>query len=138
KGGAQVARRQLGMLLRSDLSLWVKAEILGHLTIGAVYPLTVAWCATGLPFLYFAHLRPDSLSVRLMSVAAVVTAFVIPALTFSIAQRIRPAADAGSLGRTILRMPMLILFFFAMSFMYAAAYFEGLTARAAGEFVRTP
>ncbi len=138
KGGAQVARRQLGMLLRSRLSLWVKAEILGHLTIGAVYPLTVAWYVTGLPFLYFAHLRPESLFVMLMSVAAVATALLIPALTFGIAQLIRPAATSRSLLGTLVRMPVLILFFLAMSFMYAAAYFEGLTARAAGEFVRTP
>jgi hypothetical protein len=74
----------------------------------------------------------------LLSVAAVATALVIPALTFGFAQLIRPAVGAGSLARTVVRMPALILFFLAMSFMYAAAYFEGLLARKPGEFVRTP
>lgn len=135
KGGIQVARKQLGEILRSDLPRRVKHESIAHLGIGFVHPLLVTFSVLFVPYLYFVSGHPtgfwhfiNPLSV-VLSAGATVT-FYITGQYF-----LRKQWSEGFL--LLFCAPLLLAFGLAMSVTCCVAVVEGLLTTG-GEFVRTP
>jgi cellulose synthase/poly-beta-1,6-N-acetylglucosamine synthase-like glycosyltransferase len=135
KGGIQVARKQLGEILGSDLPGAVKREAIAHLGIGFVHPLLVTFSILFVPYLYLVDAHPtgawyfiNPLSVLLAGGTTVM--FYITGQYF-----LRREWKEGFV--MLFSSPLLLAFGLAMSVTCAVAAFEGLVS-AGGEFVRTP
>lgn len=137
KGGMQVARRLLGIVLRSDEPRRVKAEALRHLTIGAINPIMIGYCLTQLSYLAAVDLHHLSILDTVSGLIVIVCIFV-PISSFWLAEKLRVGASPRDAALTIWRAPLLMLFSVGMSISYAVAFVEGLFARRPGEFIRTP
>ncbi len=136
KGGVQVARKQLGDILRSDLPGRVKREAFSHLTIGFVHPLLVTFSILFVPYLYFMNQGPvggiwivlNPLSVVLTGGATVI--FYVTGQYFRQRQW-----KEGFLWLAV--APLVLAFGLAMSVTCCVAVIEGMLTKG-GEFVRTP
>ena len=136
KGGIQVARKQLGEILASDLPSRVKREAFFHLTTGFVHPLLVTFAILFVPYLYFANqvqLTGIWLVLNPLSVVLVGGTTVILYIT-SQYFRDRQWID-GFLW--LVSSPILLAFGLAMSVTCCVAVIEGMFT-IGGEFVRTP
>jgi cellulose synthase/poly-beta-1,6-N-acetylglucosamine synthase-like glycosyltransferase len=138
KGGIQVARKQLGAILRSDLPARVKREAFCHLTTGFVHPLLVTFAILFVPYLYFAGLSPVELRgvwlwLNPLSVVLTGGTTVILYIT-SQYFRAREWLD-GLLWLAV--APFVLAFGLAMSVTCCVAVIEGALT-VGGEFVRTP
>jgi len=136
KGGVQVARKQLGAILRSDLPTRVKAEAFSHLTIGFVHPLLVTFAVLFVPYLYFMGKAPMHwvwLGLNPLSVVLTGGSTVVLYVT---SQYFRQRQWREGL-LLLVSAPLLLAFGLAMSVTCCVAVFEGLLT-SGGEFVRTP
>lgn len=136
KGGIQVARKQLGLILCSGLPARVKREAAWHLMVGCVHPLLVVFSLLFVPYLvvlgpaqqgwFWALLNP--VNMLLLGGGSVV--FYVTGQYF----RQREWRE-GLLW--LVFAPFVMTFGLAMSVTCTAAVIEGLLTRG-GEFVRTP
>jgi cellulose synthase/poly-beta-1,6-N-acetylglucosamine synthase-like glycosyltransferase len=136
KGGIQVARKQLGLVLSSDQPARVKREASWHLLVGCVHPLLVAFSLLLVPYLvvvgpaqqgwFWMVLNP--LNLLLLGGGSV--AFYVTGQYF----RAREWRE-GLLWLAL--APFVMSFGLAMSVTCSIAVLEGLLTRG-GEFVRTP
>lgn len=136
KGGVQVARKQLGAVLRSNLPGRVKAEAFSHLTIGFVHPLLVTFAVLFVPYLYFMGQAPMHwiwLGLNPLSVVLTGGSTVVLYVT---SQYFRQRQWREGL-LLLVSAPLLLAFGLAMSVTCCVAVFEGLLT-SGGEFVRTP
>lgn len=136
KGGVQVARKQLGAILKSDLPGRVKAEAFSHLTIGFVHPLLVTFAVLFVPYLYLMGQAPMHwvwLGLNPLSVVLTGGSTVVLYVT---SQYFRQRQWREGL-LLLVTSPLLLAFGFAMSVTCCVAVFEGLVTHG-GEFVRTP
>ena len=136
KGGIQVARKQLGAILHSDLPGRVKREAFSHLTIGFVHPLLVTFSLLFVPYLYFANREAlGGIWIVLNPLSVLITggttvAFYITGQYFRQRQW-----HEGLLW--LVSAPLLLAFGLEMSVTCCVAVLEGLFTLG-GEFVRTP
>lgn len=136
KGGVQVARKQLGLILGSGLPARVKREAAWHLLVGCVHPLLVAFSLLFVPYLvvhgtaqrgwFWALLNP----VNILLLGGGSVAFYVTGQYFR-----RREWREGLLW--LVSAPLVMTFGLAMSVSCTAAVIEGLLTRG-GEFVRTP
>lgn len=135
KGGMQVARKQLGTILRSAQPRRIKREAAWHLLVGLVHPLLVTFSLLFVPYLLLAGACPGTFWLWFNPVMVLVAgggtvAFYITGQFFR-----RREWLAGL--RWLMLAPLVLAFGLAMSVTCTVAVYEGLTRRG-GEFVRTP
>lgn len=135
KGGMQVARKQLGVILRSKQRRRIKAEATWHLSVGLVHPLLVMFSLLFVPYLLLAGAQPRGVWLWFNPAMVLVTgggtvAFYITGQFF----RRREWREGLA---WLVMAPLVLAFGLAMSVTCTVAAFEGLTSRG-GEFVRTP
>lgn len=136
KGGVQVARKQLGEIMRSDLPGRVKREAFSHLTIGFVHPLLVTFSVLFVPYLYLMGHAPMTRIWLLINPLSVVLTGGSTVVLYVTGQYFRQRQwREGVL--LLVTAPVLLAFGLAMSVTCCVAVFEGLLTRG-GEFVRTP
>lgn len=136
KGGIQVARKQLRVILSSDQPARVKREAAWHLLVGCVHPLLVAFSFLFVPYLVVCGpvqhgwfwMLFNPVNVLLLGGGSV--AFYVTGQYF----RQREWRE-GLLW--LVFAPFVMTFGLAMSVTCAVAVVEGLLTRG-GEFVRTP
>lgn len=136
KGGIQVARKQLGVILCSDQPARVKREAMWHLLVGCVHPLLVAFSLLFVPYLvvvgpvqhgwFWMLFNP----VNMLLLGGGSVAFYVTGQYF----RQREWRE-GLLW--LVFAPFVMTFGLAMSVTCAVAVVEGLLTKG-GEFVRTP
>jgi cellulose synthase/poly-beta-1,6-N-acetylglucosamine synthase-like glycosyltransferase len=136
KGGIQVARKQLAVVLAGDLPARVKREAAWHLLVGLVHPLLVAFSVLFVPYLvvvgpvqagwFWMVFNP----VNMLLLGGGSVAFYVTGQYF----RQREWRE-GLLWLVL--SPFVMTFGLAMSVTCAVAVVEGLLTRG-GEFVRTP
>ena len=132
KGTVQTARKLLGRVLRSDVSLAQKVEAVFHMTPHFAYPLLVMLSILVLPALV---LMPAT-SVRMM---VLVDLPLCMATTGSLAAFYMLAESSQGRSRrgALLKLPMLIAIGTGLAPHLSSAVWDGLRSMA-GEFVRTP
>jgi cellulose synthase/poly-beta-1,6-N-acetylglucosamine synthase-like glycosyltransferase len=136
KGGMQVARKQLGIILASDQPARVKREAAWHLLVGCVHPLLVCFSLLFVPYLVVVGSAREGwfwmlfnpLNMLLLGGGSV--AFYVTGQYF----RQREWRE-GLLW--LVFAPFVMTFGLAMSVTCTVAVVEGLLTRG-GEFVRTP
>lgn len=136
KGGVQVARKQLGEILRSDLPGRVKREAFSHLTIGFVHPLLVTFAVLFVPSLYLMGQAPTHWVWLLLNPLSVVLTGGSTVVLYVTGQYFRQRQWSEGL-LLLVAAPVLLAFGLAMSVTCCVAVFEGLLT-SGGEFVRTP
>jgi cellulose synthase/poly-beta-1,6-N-acetylglucosamine synthase-like glycosyltransferase len=136
KGGVQVARKQLGHVLRSDLPGRVKREAFSHLTIGFVHPLLVTFAALFVPYLYLMGQAPMDWYWLLINPLSVVLTGGSTVVLYITGQYFRQRQWREGL-LLLVAAPLLLAFGLAMSVTCCVAVIEGLLSDG-GEFVRTP
>ncbi len=136
KGGIQVARKQLGVILSSDQPARVKREASWHLLVGFVHPLLVVFSFLFVPYLAVVGPTPQGgfwmffNPVNMLLLGGGSVAFYVTGQYF----RQREWRE-GLLW--LVFAPIVMTFGLAMSVTCAGAVIEGLLTRG-GEFVRTP
>ncbi len=132
KGASQTARKLLGRLWRSQLSLPDKIEATFHLTAGIAYPVMAGISLLVVPTMVLRHGGDHGFATGI-DVGVLLLATGSVALFF--------AAGQAALGRSALaalvRLPALMALGIGMSLNNTRAVLEGLCGRR-GEFVRTP
>lgn len=136
KGGIQVARKQLGVILASAQPARVKREASWHLLVGFVHPLLVAFSLLFVPYLvvvgpvqqgwFWMIFNP----VNILLLGGGSVAFYVTGQYFR-----RREWNEGLIW--LVFAPVVMTFGLAMSVTCAVAVAEGLLTRG-GEFVRTP
>ena len=136
KGGIQVARKQLGEILSSDLPARVKREAFWHLTTGFVHPLLITFAILFVPYLYFAgHVELGGIWLFLNPISVLLTGGTTVILYIT-SQYFRQRQWRDGL-LWLISSPFLLAFGLAMSVTCCVAVIEGLLT-IGGEFVRTP
>lgn len=136
KGGVQVARKQLGEVLRSNLPTRVKVEAFSHLTIGFVHPLLVTFAVLFVPYLYLMGEAPQHWIWLLLNPLSVVLTGGSTVVLYVTGQYFRQRQwEEGVL--LLIAAPILLAFGLAMSVTCCVAVIEGMLTHG-GEFVRTP
>lgn len=136
KGGIQVARKQLGVVLSSGHPARVKREAAWHLLVGCVHPLLVLFSLLFVPYLVVVGPSQEGWfwmvfnPVTMLLLGGGSVAFYVTSQYF----RAREWRE-GLLW--LVFAPFVMTFGLAMSVTCAAAVAEGLLTRG-GEFVRTP
>ncbi len=132
KGTVQTARKLLGRVLRSDITLSQKIEAVFHMTPHFAYPLLVMLSVLVLPAL----LLMPATSVRMM---VLVDLPLCMATTGSLAAFYMLAESAQGRSRrgALVKLPMLIAIGTGLAPHLSSAVWAGLRSMA-GEFVRTP
>lgn len=136
KGGMQVARKQLGVILSADQPARIKREAAWHLLVGCVHPLLVCFSLLFVPYLVVVGpvqqgwfwMLFNPVNVLLLGGGSV--AFYVTGQYF----RQREWRE-GLLW--LVFAPFVMTFGLAMSVTCTVAVIEGLLTRG-GEFVRTP
>ena len=136
KGGVQVARKQLGEILGSDLSTRVKLEAFSHLTIGFVHPLLVTFAVLFVPALYLMGQAPLHWVWHFLNPLSVVLTGGSTVVLYVTGQYFSQREWREGL-LLLVAAPVLLAFGLAMSVTCCVAVLEGLFTRG-GEFVRTP
>jgi len=136
KGGIQVARKQLGEILSSDLPARVKREAFWHLTTGFVHPLLITFAILFVPYLYFAgHVKVGGVWLFLNPISVLLTGGTTVILYIT-GQYFRQRQWRDGL-LWLISSPFLLAFGLAMSVTCCVAVIEGMLT-IGGEFVRTP
>lgn len=136
KGGAEVARKQLGKLLSSDLPLHTRLHGMFHLLNTAVFLCVLTAALVSVPLLFWMEantLRDTFLAVGMGLFAG----FFILSLFYWVSIR-RRAADGGQAIRQFLfQFPMFLCVSMGLSLFNSIAVLEGYMGRRT-PFVRTP
>jgi hypothetical protein len=133
KGSAQVARKLMGCVLRSELPARIKLEAFFHLTQNVPYVITLALALLAVPALAFrdGHGLAESLAIDLPLCLATAGTLLLYCITS------QAAVGAASRWRVALRIPSLIAITAGICINQARAVIEGLAGHES-EFVRTP
>ncbi|HEU5080143.1 MAG TPA: glycosyltransferase [Opitutaceae bacterium] len=136
KGGIQVARKQLGEILRSDLPGRIKRESFSHLTIGFVHPLLVTFSILFVPYLYLMGQNPMKGAWLFLNPISLILTGGTTVVLYVISQYFfQKQFKEGLL--LLVTAPLMLAFGLAMSVTCCVAVLEGLFSDG-GEFVRTP
>lgn len=136
KGGIQVARKQLGAILSSDLPGRIKREAFCHLTVGFVHPLLVTFALLFVPFLYLTGTaQMGGIWTLINPLSVIITGGAT--LTFYLASQYFRQRQWSEGFLMLVTSPLLLAFGLAMSVTCCVAVIEGMLTLG-GEFVRTP
>ncbi len=136
KGGIQVARKQLALMLASGLPARVKREAAWHLLVGCVHPLLVAFSLLFVPYLVFLGAAQQGWFWALLNPANMLLLGGGSVAFYVTGQYFRQREWREGL-LWLVFAPFVMTFGLAMSVTCTAAVIEGLATRG-GEFVRTP
>ncbi|MCC6645776.1 MAG: glycosyltransferase [Polyangiaceae bacterium] len=132
KGTVQTARKLLGRVLRSNLSLSQRLEAFFHLTPHFAYPLMIVLSVLLLPALIFLP-ATDTRTMLIVDLPLVIGTTGSLATFYMLAE----SAQGRSRWSALARLPMLIALGAGLAPHLTKAVFEGLR-QMSGEFVRTP
>ncbi len=132
KGTVQTARKLLGRVLRSKLSVSQRLEAFFHLTPHFAYPLMIVLSVLLLPALIFLP-ATDTKTMLVVDLPLVIGTTGSLATFYMLAE----SAQGRSRWSALARLPMLIALGAGLAPHLTKAVFEGLQ-QMSGEFVRTP
>ena len=132
RGTVQTARKLLGTVLRSHLTLPQRIEAVFHLTPHFAYPLMMVLSVLLLPALLLSP-RTDLWAMALVDLPLCIGTTTSLALFYGMAER----SQGGSAWTALRRLPALIALGMGMAPHLTRAVNDGLQSMA-GEFVRTP
>lgn len=135
KGGIQVMRKQLGIILRSNEPARIKREAANHLLVGLIHPLLVLFVVLFVPSLLWILHHPEALWSGFNPVIVVLTGGTTVTL-YVVGQYFRQRNWREGL-LLLISAPFLLAFGLAMSITGCVAVLEGMWQRG-GEFARTP
>ncbi|MCL2822763.1 MAG: glycosyltransferase [Polyangiaceae bacterium] len=132
KGTVQTARKLLGVVLRSNLSVPQRIEAVFHLTPHFAYPLMMVLSILLLPALLLSP-KTDLLAMAIVDLPLCFGTTMSLGLFYGMAER----SQGGSAWTGLRRLPALIALGMGMAPHLTRAVSDGLQSMA-GEFVRTP
>lgn len=132
KGTVQTARKLLGVILRSNLTVPQRVEALFHLTPHFAYPLMMVLSVLLLPALLLAP-QTDLWAMFLVDLPLCVGTTTSLGLFYGMAEK----SQGGSVWTALRRLPALIALGMGMAPHLTRAVADGMQSMA-GEFVRTP
>jgi glycosyltransferase involved in cell wall biosynthesis len=132
KGTVQTARKLLGVVMRSNLTVPQRVEALFHLTPHFAYPLMMVLSVLLLPALLLAP-QTDLWAMFLVDLPLCVGTTTSLGLFYGMAEK----SQGGSVWTALRRLPALIALGMGMAPHLTRAVVDGMQSMA-GEFVRTP
>ncbi len=138
KGGAEVARKMLKKLWKSDTSLIRKIHGSFHLLSSSVFILVLLLGATTVPLLYFKHeLWGGSFGLLLVPVSLLLVSFVILAILYILTYRRREGNIWRALKRFGIHFLPFLSFSMGLSLHNSLAVIQGYVGKKT-PFIRTP
>lgn len=136
KGGAEVAKKQLGNVLRSDKSLLIKLHGLFHLLNSAVFVSIITCAILSVPLLFMKQYFPEFKQLFLFASLFLLSFFIL-AVLYWISNNNRKGSNTKSTIYFIRTFPLFLSIMMGLSLHNAIAVLEGYFGKKT-PFIRTP